>query len=142
MNELVEKLEKELIPEFRALADFIAHEFPTVHATAFSHSVGSATEYHGHGMGVDCILENPSDEDSDNVALTVSLAFLTTQPRINADVCWGHPSGHLEANLFSLSESHWPEASEEILDRLSADISRLSDVLVEAVRRGRPSQGR
>src|SRR5436190_10728002 len=98
MDALVEKLEKKLIPPFEALVDRVAREFPTVHARAYSHSVGSATEYQGHSMGVDCLLKDASGNDSDNVTLTVSLAFLTTQPRVNADVCWGHPTGVIEAS--------------------------------------------
>jgi hypothetical protein len=144
MDALVEKLEKELIPAFEALADRVVREFPTVNARAYSHSVGSATDYHGHSMGVDCLVEDASDDESDNVCLTVSLAFLTTQPRVNADVCWGHPNGDIEASFFSDWESafDWPEASVEILDRLCADIPRLSDALLKAVKRGRSSQYR
>ena len=141
MTSIVEELEEKLLRKFEALADRLTNEFSNVQVRAYSAPVGSLTEYQGHDFYVDCLFTDASVEETDNVALTVSLAHLTTRPRINAAVVWGHPNAHTEATFFAdwHTSNDWPDVSEEILERLCADIPRLSSALVEAVRRRRPS---
>src|SRR5215217_8083072 len=98
MSSLVKTLEEKLLPGFEGLAKRLMAEFPNIGARAYSSSVGSLTEYQGHGFFVDCMLTDAPDDQADNVALEVSLAYLTTKPRINADVSWGHPDAHIEAS--------------------------------------------
>jgi hypothetical protein len=59
---------------------------------------------------------------------------LSTQPNIIAYVCWGHPSGYVEAEL----SPDWLEVSDDVLENLYADLSRLSESLVEAVQTRKP----
>ncbi|MGH7852712.1 MAG: hypothetical protein ACREP3_04685, partial [Candidatus Binatia bacterium] len=66
--------------------------FPEVKANVHSDSVGSLTEYQGHQIVIDCLLKDTPDDQPDNVALSVNFRHLTTNPKIDADVCWGHPS--------------------------------------------------
>jgi|GEM_PF-2017495 len=141
MNQIVKKLEDRLLGQFETLALRLSTEFPNVGARAYSVPVGSATEYQGHGIFVDCILTDARDDEVDNVCLNVRLAYLTTRPRINADVVWGHPSGHSEADFLEewQSSREWPEVTDEILERLYADLPRLEDALVAAVRRRTPN---
>jgi hypothetical protein len=72
--------------------------------------------------------------EADNVALSISLSKLTSTPKLNADVCWGHPSGYLEAE-FTSSDLDF---NDETLEKLYADLPRLSESLIEAVRRRKP----
>jgi hypothetical protein len=135
MSSLVSELEHELLPRFTDWANRLRAECPNVRANVFSHSVGSLTEYQGHGLGIDCLLTDTPDERPDNVALVVDVQHLTTVPLIDADVCWGHPSGHVEAE-FSFDPQ---DASSEVLKNLYADLPRLYDALVAAAKRGKPS---
>jgi len=140
MAPIVQILEERFMSEFEGLANRVTSEFVNVRARAYSAPVGSMTEYQGHAFYVDCILTDASEDESDNVALSVHLMHLTTHPRINADVCWGHPSGYIEAELWPDLESSrdWPVATEETLEHLSAGMSRLFGALIDAIRRRRP----
>jgi hypothetical protein len=135
MNSLVAELERELLPKFRDWANRASAECPNVKANSYSHSVGSRTVYQGHGIGIDCLLLDTPEDRPDNVALCVDVQQLTTVPMIDADVCWGHPSGHVEAE-FSFDPQ---EVSGEVLTDLYADLPRLYDALLAALKRGKPS---
>jgi len=140
MSFVVETLEAKLLVPFENLAKRLSNQFPNVRTQVYSYSVGSLTEYQGHSIGVECLFTDASLNETDNVALSVDLAYLTTQPRISAGVGWGHPSGHSEA-LFGVGgiSPEWDEVSDEILEKLYADLPRLYEVFIEAVRRRKPS---
>jgi hypothetical protein len=135
MKSLVVELEEKLLPTFRDWANRLSVEYPNVKANVYSHSVGSLIAFQGHGIGIDCLLVGTPDNRPDNVALSVDLQHLTTGPTIGADVCWGHPSGHVEAE-FSFDPQ---EVSERVLTDLNADLPRLYDALLSATKRGKPS---
>ena len=120
---------------FEGLAEQLSTRFPNVVARAFSGSVGSLTEYQGYHVGVECLLTDAPDNRPDNVALSVDLWHLTTTPKVDAGVCWGHPSGHSEAEF----RPGPLEVSSEILNELYVELPRLYESLVEAVNRGKPS---
>ena len=135
MNGVVENLEHKLLTPFNELAERLRAEFPNVWTKVYSQSVGSLTEYQGHQIVIDCLLKDAPDDRPDNVALGVDLRHLTTVPKIDADVCWGHPSGHVEAE-FSFDPI---EVSDQVLTDLYSDLPRLYEALIAAVRRGKPS---
>jgi hypothetical protein len=135
MNSVVAELEEKLLRTFYDWASRLSAECQSVKADVYSHSVGSLTEYQGHSIGIDCLLIGTPDDRPDNVALSVELQRLTTSPLIDADVCWGHPSGHVEAE-FSFNPQ---EVSETVLRDLYADLPRLYDALLSAAKRGKPS---
>jgi hypothetical protein len=135
MNPIVENLERELLTPFRELAENLSARFPNMKMSVYSQDVGSLTEYQGHQILIDCLLTDAPDDQPDNVALSVSLRHLTTNPKIDADVCWGHPSGHIEAEF-----SPEPlEVSDKVLNDLYAALPDLYESLSEAINRGRPS---
>ena len=135
MNPVVENLERELLTPFKEFAENLSACFPQVKANVYSQSVGSRTEYQGHQIVIDCSLTDAPGDQPGNVALSVSLRHLTTNPQIDADVCWGHPSGHIEAEF-----SPEPlEVSDKVLNDLYTDLPRLYESLSEAIKRGRPS---
>ena len=134
MNTLVSNLERELLAPFREVAERLC-KFGNVSANVYSQSVGALTEYQGHQIVIDCLLTNAPDDQPDNVSLSVDLQKLTSMPKINADVCWGHPSGYIEAE-FSNADLN---VSDKVLADLYSQLPHLYDVLVEAIRRKKPS---
>src|SRR5262249_26648601 len=97
---VVEELEKRLLPGIRKVGEQITEEFPRVKATVWSSPVGSEADCQGHDLGIDCLLTDAGLDQTDNIALIIGVGCLTTTPLIDADVCWGHPSGWVEAELF------------------------------------------
>ena len=140
MSSLVETLEAKLLVPFENIAKRLSNQFPNVRTQVYSYSVGSLTEYQGHTIGVECLFNDASFDEPDNVALSVDLAYLTTRPRISAGVGWGHPSGHSEATFgVGGSSTEWDEVSDEMFERLYAELPRLNEAFIEAVRRRKPS---
>jgi hypothetical protein len=135
MNTLVSNLERELLAPFREAAEKLCNEFRNVSANVYSQSVGALTEYQGHQIVIDCLLTDVPDDQPDNVSLSVELQKLSSMPKINADVCWGHPSGYIEAE-FSHEDQN---VSDNVLTNLHSQLPHLYEVLVEAVRRRKPS---
>jgi hypothetical protein len=135
VHSLVKRLERELLTPFQECAERLRTQFPNVWTRVESQSVGSLTEYQGHQIVIDCLLKDAPDHQPDNVALGVGLQDLTANPIIDADVCWGHPSGHVEAEF----SSEPIEVSEQVLIDLYADLPRLYVSLIEAIKRGEPS---
>jgi len=138
---LVKKLEKRLLPEFQKIADRINQTVPNVSARAYSSSIGSLTEFQGHSFFIDCLLSDASYDETDNVALGVELCHLTTIPRISADVCWGHPSGHSVADFPDYwigSSNDWLIVSDEVLKDLYKYLPRLYEALFTALKRRKP----
>ncbi len=145
MNSLVIKLEEKLLPEFQKIANRINQTIPNVKASVYGSSAGSLTNYQGYDFFIDCILTAyilyEAEEVADNVALSVGLCHLTTTPRISADVCWGHPSGHCEADFPDYwigSSNDWLIVSDKVLEDLYKDLPRLYEALFEALRRRIP----
>jgi hypothetical protein len=96
-------------------------------------TVGSLTEFQGQNVWLEALL--PS---GDSIALSITAAYLTTTPRVFADVCWdAEADGGTEASTFEQwgSSTEWPVASAENLDRVEQDLSRLIDALCGAVER-------
>ncbi|MGI8670906.1 MAG: hypothetical protein ACR2J3_13830 [Aridibacter sp.] len=140
---LVKKLEEKLLPEFEKVAEKIRQKIPNIMVTVNGYTVGSATQYQGYGFCIDCTLTDASNDETDNVALTVNLGHLTTTPKIDAGVGWGHPSGESEAcfrdwgGLFP-SESSM-KVSDESLEDLYKDLPRLYEALFKALKRRKPA---
>lgn len=142
MNPLIEKLEKKNLPEFEEIAAKIRDEIPNIMVNVCSTSLGSLTEYQGWGFCIDCMLTDASYDEIDNVALSVTLFHLTTMPKIDADVCWGHPSGYVEAEFPDYIEGSSNNSlivSDEVLEDLYKDLPRLYKALFEALKRRKPA---
>lgn len=145
MNPLVAKLEKKLLPEFQKIADRINQTIPNAFANTESHEVGSLTDYQGYSFCISCLFKSDilyeADEVADNVALVVTLFNLTTTPKIDAYVCWGHPSGYLEAEFpdnAKNSSNNWLIVSDEVLENLYRELPRLYKGLFNALKRRKP----
>lgn len=141
MNPLVTKLEEKLLPEFQKIADRINQTIPNVTVRVYSCSSGSLTSFQGYDFFIDCGLTDASYDETDNVALGVSLCHLTTIPRISADVCWGYPSGHSEADFPDYwigSSNDWLIVSDAVLEDLYKNLPRLYEALFKALKRRKP----
>ena len=141
---LVERLEAEYLPRLRSLEAELRARHPHLEFATRSWPTGRLTSYQGHGISLECVFRAAVHEP-DTVALSIDVCHLDRIPRIMADVCWGHPSGTVEASLEGreawTSTADWPEASEETLNRLALTFPRLADAFSQAVRRGKsPSQ--
>ena len=92
---IVAKLEHTFLPLFHDAAEVIGAEYPEYKFSACSWSIGGATEYQGHNIGVQCIFPDASDDEADNVAALIGAKHLTSQPKLcEAYVAWGegnHP---------------------------------------------------
>jgi hypothetical protein len=133
MKAIVADLERELLPPFKELAESVPAQFPGVKADVKSQSYDSPADF--HHIYISCLLPDVPHYRPDLVELIVGLYDLSSSPKINADVCWGHPSGYVEAE-FSFDPV---EASAKVLNELYADLPRLYESFIEAVKRGRPS---
>jgi hypothetical protein len=136
-NAWVTLFEEQLMQSFRRIAEEIGQAFPQVVTNVWSSPVGSATSLQGHNMGVECLIQDAPLDVADNVALSIDLAYLTSQPQLTgADVCWGHPSGCLEAELTSGPL----DLTEAVVEQVKAGLPTLEAALKAAVARGTPSR--
>jgi hypothetical protein len=134
---VVENLEKRILPGLQRMAQEICEQFPRVKASVWSSAVGSRTDYQGYDLGIDCVLTDARPEQTDNVALVIEIRHVTTMPSMEASVCWGDPSGRVEAELFPDCMEVTPETIQELQDRLPL----LYDALRRALERGHPPDG-
>jgi hypothetical protein len=139
MTSLVQDIEEHILQQFRQIATDLSARYPNVKARVKSASSGSATTFQGHNIYIECSLADAQIDQEDSVSLSIGLCHLTTEPKINADVCWDY-SGRIEASFYEdwWESADWPLATKETIDQLYQDIPRLIAVLEQAVKRGRP----
>lgn len=102
MNEvdLVQRLKERLVPLMKDEAERISGEFPSV--TARFHSFPQE-EMHGAtflNFGISCLIMHSAPDKPDLLDLCVSVSDVEKYPKVNADICWGHPSGRIEQELY------------------------------------------
>jgi hypothetical protein len=125
LDALRERFEHEM-GELRAI--------PSVDVRVYSAPVGSCTDFQGHDVRVEVTLA-----DGESLALSVMAAYLTTVPRLCADVSWSH--GNLVARTWDVeSAAEWPVASKQHVEYLERDLVRLFAAMREAIGRGRPGR--
>ena len=127
-------------PELQRVASELQQKHPGLQFNVWQGQVGSATEYQGYALGVECIFPTTSENATSNVALCIDLCHLTTSPRIMADVAWGYPSGQSEAALRENchSSTDWPEATPEAVQELKTAFPKLAQTFQSSVERGTP----
>jgi hypothetical protein len=124
-----------VLPLLDAIAAELAREHPDVKVHVWNSPVGNLTELQGHDFGVECLFQDRPLDESDNVALTIDIAYLTTHPKLmGLDVCWGHPSGKLEILLLAAPI----DLDDSAIERIVAEVPKLASTLKAAVARGRP----
>jgi hypothetical protein len=131
----VRELRTRVQPILQNWGDRLRADHPDVRTNVFDASVGSTTDFQGHVIGIDCLFTSSAADKADNVALEIVLSHLHETPMIVcADVTWGHPSGHVEAELLPNPIEFSQEHLADLIERLPA----LFVALQGAVRRGHP----
>ena len=131
VNDPVSQLRDRVLPIFRVWKHQLEIGHAGVAITVCDASVGSATDYQGHVLGIECVFSNAATHDTDLVALSVTLKHLRTTPLIaSADVVWG--DGCIEASVLSVPTKFSIEELESLIGRLP----ELFDHLQKAIRRG------
>ena len=114
-----------MLPLLDAIAAELAREHPDVKVHVCNSPVGNLTELQGHDFGVECLFHDRPLDESDNVALTIDIAYLTTHPKLTGlDVCWGHPSGKLEFGV--LAEPI--DLDDAALEKIFAELPQLNRI--------------
>ena len=131
----VAQLRLKLLPVLRTSQQQLQRRHADVRISVWDGHVGQLVDWHGYVARIDCVLTTADPDRPDTVALCVSLAHLDETPTIHdADVAWGHPSGHIEASLFPAPVPF----SEETFGALLARLPELVAALDRALERGGP----
>jgi hypothetical protein len=134
-EEWVTKLQDRLLPDLSLLVARIGEKYPDVRAKTFSVSVGAATGFDGHSIGIECLLPNVPSNEPDLIAISLQFGHLSEKPTLlDADVCWGHPRSHCELSLF---EEPVP-LNDATLSSLAGRLPELERQLTVALDRRRP----
>lgn len=129
--------EKQLREQLQPLADRIRQRFPSVQVHISANSWGQATGADGYMIYLICMLPNVSADAPDNLDLEVSFQGVGVAPLAIADVCWGHPSGYIEAE-WNHQNVPFTEAAQESFFRA---LPKLACALEVALERGKPPHG-
>lgn len=90
------QLEAVFLPPLNQAKTELSREYPKFSFKVWSSSIGSATPYQGHDLGIECEFPDARDEEANCVALEVGVWHLTTEPEFNSfsvDWCNGtHPN--------------------------------------------------
>jgi hypothetical protein len=142
MHSLVVQMDELFLPELRRVAADTQQRHPSLRFNVYHGSSGSLAEYQGYNLGVECLFPEAAHNTADNVALGIELSHLGSTPRLHADVVWGHPSGHSEAEFREnwQTSSDWPEATPEVVEELRENFARLVRAFESAVQRGAPPE--
>jgi len=135
-NPQVALFEKIFRPTLENIASELSRSFPRWDVGVHSAGMGSLTGFHAHSLGIACLAPDMPLDRVDHVALCLEIAHITTDPHWHsADVCWGHPSPYVEADILPEQISFNRASAQVILDRLPV----LTSALREALRREFPA---
>lgn len=129
---LVLRMEAELLPLFQAALPSLAQAAPQVLASVFAFSTGTQGAFLEYRFGISCLLDAVPDDQPDELALLVSVSGLDGEASVAAEVRWGQPSGHSEAQAVLATAS---------MPALHAALPALLAALRKALERGRPADG-
>ena len=131
----VAQLRLKLLPILRACQQQLQARHPDVRVSVWEGPVGQLIDWHGYVAGIECAFSTTDADRPGNVALWVRLAHLDETPTIHdADVEWGHPSGHVEASIFPAPVTFSEETFASVLARLPELVAALD----RALERGGP----
>ena len=133
-DEWVSELKTRLLPILRHAAVNLKQDFPGVTARVNSYPIGTKTSFKGMVIALECLLPDV-DAETDLVSLEIVVKHLDAAPVLHAaDVCWGHPSGVVEASLALEGRP----LDTDSMDVLQSGIPTLVEALRTALRRGAP----
>jgi hypothetical protein len=139
MNDLVKTLEDKYLDEFRERAKLLSSRFENLKINAGSHSVRMEADL-GQVIFLSVMFVDAPLDQPDLVDLSIEIENLNSTPKINAGVCWGHPSGCIEAELYAdwKTSEDWLAVTDDLLEQLYTEMPNLYRALENAVERRRP----
>jgi hypothetical protein len=129
-------LENQLRQSWAPVCDELQSIAPTARVSVSSNTWGQATGANGYSIHLCCFWPSRRADEVDDVTLSLSFLHVDSTPSVSMDVCWGHPSGFVEAEMADT----WVPFSDEVTARLFEEMPRLSDSLRNAIRRGKPEK--
>jgi hypothetical protein len=123
---VVSDLEGFYLPMFRQAELQLTSAFPNFKFHVWSSSVGGATEYQGHSVGLECVFPDATDEEADCVGMSVAVWHITTQPELlQASVDWGaggHPDIWIELleNPVNFTQAAMAQVASQFPEMVSA----------------------
>jgi hypothetical protein len=133
MMEMVESLERVLMPHFQEIREGLCADYPEFEHRVYSNSGGDLTPHPWHVMGVSCLLHRDWGNPPNEVMLMVAALSLKSEPTIEAYVMWDYL-------MISVGEgfSRRVPFSAEVIVQVEKALPELVEVLKGAVRRGHP----
>ena len=129
---LVLRMEAELLPLFQSALPSLAQAAPQVLTSVFAFSTGTQGAFLEYRFGISCLLDAVPHDQPDELALLVSVSGLDGAASVAAEVRWGQPSGHCEAQAVLATAS---------MPALHAALPGLLAALRKALERGWPADG-
>lgn len=80
-------------------------------------------------MYIDCILKKGGYEGSDNISLGIIAYDHNDKFTINSEICWGDPSGKIEAEIFEEPVEVTEENLMVIKEKLPDLVSKLRELI-------------
>jgi hypothetical protein len=127
----VGELERRFIPLLEGTGERLAGRFPDCRFSVYSSPFGPATS-RGHDVGLECVMPDAPPDRADNVALSIGLIHLSSEPKIgDAGVTWGGDGSRPDVDLVLIHEPI-PFSSAALAD-LERKFSILAAVFEQAV---------
>jgi hypothetical protein len=128
----VEELERRFMPLLEGTRERLVARFPDYRFSIYSGPVGGATSYQGYDVGLECFMPEAAPHQTNNVALSIGLMHLASEPMIaEAGVGWGGDGSHPDVDLELV---HHPLTfSGAALTDLERDYPRLDVVFEQAI---------
>jgi hypothetical protein len=131
--EIVQNLERVLMPQFHIIREGLCADFPKLEHRVYSNSGGDLTPNPWHVMGVSCLLHRDWDNPPNEVMIQVDVISLKSQPTLRAYVMWDS----IMTPVHDLFPRPIPVSDEAIM-KIEKALPDLLGVLKGQVRRGKP----
>ena len=132
---IVDQLALTLLPNLERFASEMSDEFPGIRTRAFVQETSANAAWQRFEVYVESNFSERSRRQADDIALEITLDLEQDPPRFrNADVCWGHPSGEIEAMLAIDGLPYSAESLATVRDGLPT----LFEAMRNALARGHP----
>jgi hypothetical protein len=128
--------ERRFRDQLEPFADHLRVIHPNHKIHIYANPWGGATGADGYIINLSCILPDISADQPDLLDLEISFSSVNRDPSAVADVCWGSPSGFIEAEWNEEPCTFSSAAQNEFFDALP----RLMKAFEEGIHRGRPSE--
>lgn len=119
---------------FESVRSELSEQYPNVIFSVGSGTWGQKTNAQGYNVYLSCVMPEQEPAIADLIDLEISISHIRTQPKLTADVCWGHPSGFVEQSFHPQAVVFDEQTKAQFMDGLP----NLVDALKTALKRGKP----